>query len=67
MFRNLKVKGKIAKRIIVHTLRGLTGPGHLPGLVNIIFPTEINFPIRSRYTFLLMFFLTFKSFGMFVS
>ena len=34
---------------------------------NIIFPTETNFPIRSRYVFYFMFPLTFKAYVIFVT
>ena len=35
--------------------------------LNVIFPTETNFPVRSRYLFSFMFSLTFKAFMMFVT
>ena len=40
-------------------------PSQMP--YNIIFPTETNFPIRSRYVFYFMFSITFKAFVMFVT
>ena len=34
---------------------------------NVIFPTEENFPVRSRYVFYFMFSLKFQAFVMFVT
>ena len=45
--------------------QGFNQPSQMP--YNVIFPTETNFPIRSRYVFYFMFSLTFIAFVVFVT
>ena len=46
-------------------IQGFNQPSQMPN--NVIFPTELNFPIRLKYVFYFMFSLTFKAFVIFVT
>ena len=65
MSRNVKVKGKITKRIIFHTLRGLTSP-HRHCVTSFSQLKSISQSGKDML-FYFMFSLTFEFFGMFVS